>query len=157
MPLLTAICTGTVAIGIEREPAYVACAKASARALQLTNVQFHCQDARAADLSRGALFYLFTPFVGAVLREMLEILRRLSAGRTIRIAAHGPCWRAGGRELARSGGHRRTGSHYAVSPAPLTTLRTLSAHASHSMALQFRIAQSSQLHRVQDTSAVFET
>lgn len=91
VPLLTSICTGAAAIGIECEPAYVACANASARALNLSNVQFHCQDARVADLTSGTLFYLYTPFVGAVLREMLEILHQLSAERSIRIAAHGPC------------------------------------------------------------------
>lgn len=91
VPLLTSICTGAAAIGIEREPAYVACARAGASALQLSNVQFHCQDARTADLAPATLFYLYTPFVGAVLHDMLEILRRQSAGRSIRIAAHGPC------------------------------------------------------------------
>lgn len=91
VPLLTSICTDAAAIGIEREPAYVACARASAHALQRSNVQFHCQDARAADLARATLLYLYTPFVGAVLRDMLEILRRHSVGRSIRIAALGPC------------------------------------------------------------------
>jgi len=91
VPLLTAICTGAAAIGIEREPAYVDCARAGAHALQLSNVQFHCQDARAADLAPATLLYLYTPFVGAVLRDMLEILRRHCAGRSIRIAALGPC------------------------------------------------------------------
>ncbi|MEO6799531.1 MAG: hypothetical protein ABI178_06315 [Rhodanobacter sp.] len=91
VPLLTSICTGAKAIGIECEPAHVAIARAGARALQLSNVQFHCQDARAADLASATLFYLYTPFVGTVLHDMLEILRRHSAGRSIRIAAHGPC------------------------------------------------------------------
>lgn len=91
VPLLASICTGAAAIGIEREPAYVACAQACARALHLPNVRFHCQDARAADLASATLFYLYTPFVGTVLHDMLQILRRHSAGRSIRIAAHGPC------------------------------------------------------------------
>ncbi|OOG60842.1 hypothetical protein B0E47_01665 [Rhodanobacter sp. B05] len=91
VPLLASICTGAAAIGIEREPEYVACARAGAHALQLSNVQFHCQDARAADLAPATLLYLYTPFVGAVLRDMLEILRRRGAGRSIRIAALGPC------------------------------------------------------------------
>jgi len=91
VPLLTSICTGAAAIGIEREPAYVACARASAHALQRSNVQFHCQDARAADLAPATLLYFYTPFVGAVLQDMLDILRRHSAGRGIRVAALGPC------------------------------------------------------------------
>jgi hypothetical protein len=91
VPLLTAICTGATAIGIECEPAYVASARASARALQLSNVRFHCQDARAADLASATLCYLYTPFVGAVLHDMLDILRRHTADHRIRIAAHGPC------------------------------------------------------------------
>src|SRR6185312_11791097 len=63
VPLLTSICTGAAAIGIECEPAYVDCARAGAHALQLSNVQFHCQDARAADLAPATLLYLYTPFV----------------------------------------------------------------------------------------------
>lgn len=91
VPLLAAICTGATAIGIERETAYVGCAKASAAALQLSRAHFECIDARVADLSRGTLFYLYTPFAGAVLQSVLDALQREAAQRAIRLAVHGPC------------------------------------------------------------------
>lgn len=91
VPLLAAICTRASTIGIEREPAYVASARAAAEALQLSQVQFDCSDARAADLARGTLFYLYTPFSGALLQSVLDALQREAARRAIRIAAHGPC------------------------------------------------------------------
>lgn len=90
VPLLAAICTEAGALGIEREAAHVACAQAAAAALQLPRARFRCMDARAADFSAGTLFYLYTPFRGAVLRTVLEALQRESQRRAIRIAAHGP-------------------------------------------------------------------
>jgi len=91
VPLLAAVCTDAGSIGIEREPAYVACAQAAADALQLSHAHFHCMDARATDFACGTLFYLYTPFAGAVLQSVLDALRREAQRRVLRIAAHGPC------------------------------------------------------------------
>ncbi len=91
VPLLVSICTGARSIGIEREAAYVDCARRSARALNLTNVTFIQQDARAADFSSGTVFYLYTPFTGTVLRAVLDSLQREAASREIRICTYGPC------------------------------------------------------------------
>jgi Histone methylation protein DOT1 len=91
VPLLTAICTPARSIGIELEAAYVDCARRSAQALNLNNVTFIQQDARAADLSRGTVFYLYTPFTGTILRAVLDSLRQESASREIRICTFGPC------------------------------------------------------------------
>jgi hypothetical protein len=91
VPLLAAICTEANAIGIEREPAYVASARAAADALQLSKVRFECSDARAADLAHGTIFYLYTPFSGALLQSVLDALQCEAAQRAIRVAAHGPC------------------------------------------------------------------
>jgi hypothetical protein len=91
VPLLVAICTGASSIGVELEAAYVDCARRSARALNLPNVTFIQQDARAADLSSGTLFYLYTPFTGTILRTVLDALRREASRREIRICTHGPC------------------------------------------------------------------
>lgn len=91
VPLLTAICTDAGSVGIEREQAYVTCAQAAADALQLPQVRFHCLDARAADFACGTLFYLYTPFAGAVLQSVLDALQREARRRSIRIAVHGPC------------------------------------------------------------------
>jgi len=61
--------------------------------LNLSSATFVHQDARAADLSRGTIFYLYTPFTGSVLRTMLESLEREAAGRRIRVCTYGPCTR----------------------------------------------------------------
>jgi Histone methylation protein DOT1 len=91
VPLLVSICTDARCVGIELQPAYVECARESARALQLKNVAFFQQDARVADLSGGTVFYLYTPFTGTILRDLLDSLRREAAGREIRICTFGPC------------------------------------------------------------------
>ncbi|WP_266157475.1 class I SAM-dependent methyltransferase [Dyella silvatica] len=91
VPLLAAICTGARCIGVEWELAYVDCARRCAQALHLTQVTFIRQDARAADLSTGTVFYLYTPFTGTILREVLDALRGEAAKREIRICTLGPC------------------------------------------------------------------
>jgi SAM-dependent methyltransferase len=89
--LIAAICTGANCTGIELEPAYVECARKSARSLKLNNAAFIQGDVRAADLSVGTIFYLFTPFTGAILRDVLKSLRDESAKREIRVCTFGPC------------------------------------------------------------------
>jgi hypothetical protein len=53
-------------------------------------VTFLEQDARTADLSLGTVFYLYTPFTGAVLRTVLDALRREASRRQFRICTFGP-------------------------------------------------------------------
>lgn len=91
VPLLAAICTRAQCIGIELEAAYVECARRCAAALDLGNAAFVRQDARAADFSRGTVFYLYTPFTGTILREVLDALERQAAGRELRVCTYGPC------------------------------------------------------------------
>ena len=91
VPLLSAICTEATCVGIEREPAYVAVAQRAARALGLRNVRFEAKDVRDADLSDASLCYLYTPFTGAVLRGVLDALRKQARRRALRIATFGPC------------------------------------------------------------------
>jgi hypothetical protein len=91
VPLLAAICTRAHCVGIEWQAAYVDCAQRCAKALNLANVTFARQDARAADLSTGTVFYLYTPFTGAMLADVLALLRREAAAREIRIVTLGPC------------------------------------------------------------------
>jgi hypothetical protein len=73
------------------EAAYVNCARQSAHELNLNNVTFIQQDAREADLSSGTVFYLYTPFLGTILRAVLDLLRREAVSRQIRICTFGPC------------------------------------------------------------------
>jgi hypothetical protein len=91
VPMLAAMATAARGIGVEREAAYVACARQAARALGLRDVHFVVQDARDADLATGTLFYLYTPFRGAVLRTVLDALRSQATRRSIRVASYGPC------------------------------------------------------------------
>lgn len=91
VPLIASISTGASAIGIELEAAYIDCARQCAQALHLNKVRFVQQDARAADLSAGTVFYLYTPFAGPMLRAVLDALRVESSRRAIRVCTFGPC------------------------------------------------------------------
>jgi hypothetical protein len=89
--LLAAISTNARCIGIDLEPAYIDCARQSAQGLNLNNVRFLLRDARKADLSAGTVFYLYTPFVGTILRDVLDSLRQEAGRRQIRVCTFGPC------------------------------------------------------------------
>jgi hypothetical protein len=91
VPLLASICSPARCIGIEFEAAYIDCARKCARGLNLKNVTFLQQDARAADLSNGTVFYLYTPFTGTILRAVLDALQSEATRREIRICTFGPC------------------------------------------------------------------
>jgi hypothetical protein len=91
--LMASICTAASCTGIELEPSYVNCARKSARSLNLNNVRFIQGDAREADLSVGTIFYLYTPFTGTILRDVLNSLRQEAVRREIRICTFGPCTR----------------------------------------------------------------
>jgi hypothetical protein len=91
VPLLVSICTGIRTIGIELDPACINPARRSAQSLHLDNVTFLQQDAREADLSTATIFYLYTPFTGAILRTVLDALRREASTRKIRVCTLGPC------------------------------------------------------------------
>lgn len=91
VPLLASICSGARGIGIERDAGHVDCARRCAASLQLQRVEFIAQDARAARLSAGTLFYLYTPFGGPILRHVMDRLRHEAATRPIRVATLGPC------------------------------------------------------------------
>jgi Histone methylation protein DOT1 len=90
VPLLISICTDARAIGIELESAYVECARQCAERLNLDRVAFFEQDARVADYSSGTVFYLYTPFSGAMLQLVLDRLKQEAACRQIRICTYGP-------------------------------------------------------------------
>ena len=91
VPSLVSILTGIRALGIEVQPSYVASAQQCSRSLLLKNVRFICNDARSTDLSSGTVFYLYSPFAGSVLGEVLECLKSESNKRKIRVCTLGPC------------------------------------------------------------------
>lgn len=91
VPLLVSMMTGAQTVGVEIQAAYVASARKCAQSLRLSRVQFIAQDARDADLSRGTTFYLYSPFKGSILADVLSALRRESMRRPIKICSLGPC------------------------------------------------------------------
>jgi len=91
VPLLVSACTPAHSIGIEMEAAYVERARQCAQQLNLNQATFIHQDVRDADLSIGTVFYLYTPFTGSILRQVLNHLRREAATHPIKICTYGPC------------------------------------------------------------------
>jgi Histone methylation protein DOT1 len=93
VPLLVSMVTGAESLGIEVQAAYVASAQECAQSLHLSRVQFIPQDTREADLSSGTVFYLYSPFNGSILTDVLSALRMESTRRSIKICSLGPCTR----------------------------------------------------------------
>jgi hypothetical protein len=93
VPTLVSLLTGARAVGIEWHPDYCAHAQRCARGLNLSSVSFVQQDARDADFSTGTLFYMYTPFQGTMLRDVLQRLDGEGRRRTIRLCIHGPLLR----------------------------------------------------------------
>jgi hypothetical protein len=91
VPLLVSMMTGAQSLGIEMQVAYVVSARECAQSLQLSRVQFIAQDARDADLSCGSVFYLYSPFKGSILADVLGALQKESRNRPIKICSLGPC------------------------------------------------------------------
>jgi len=89
--ILVNLLTGIKVKGIEFEPAFCDYARNCATELNLPNVAFINSDAREADYSRGTIFFMFTPFKGEILQKVLEILRKESLLRKIKIITYGPC------------------------------------------------------------------
>jgi hypothetical protein len=91
VPLFASMLTGARSVGIEVEAAYVTSAQECARSLNQSRIHFIHEDARTADLSGGTVFYLYSPFTGSILTDVLGRLRKESASRRIRICTFGPC------------------------------------------------------------------
>lgn len=98
VPLLTHILTGARCRGVEREGSYVDVAARAATGLGLQGVTFAEGDAREADVTGVDVFYLFTPFIGSVLREVVAKIAAVAATRPVRIVALGPCTRTFARQ-----------------------------------------------------------
>jgi SAM-dependent methyltransferase len=91
VPILVNLLSGATAKGIEFEPAYCDYARACAADLNLPGVEFINADARTADYAEGTVFFMYTPFEGSILQEVLEKLRGESRRRRIRLFTYGPC------------------------------------------------------------------
>jgi SAM-dependent methyltransferase len=86
--LLARILTGAKARGIELQPTLVARAREAAARLGV-DVPFTRSDAREADLDDGTVFFLYLPFTGPVLAEVLERLREVGSRRAIVVCSLG--------------------------------------------------------------------
>ncbi|MFA6083673.1 class I SAM-dependent methyltransferase [Mucilaginibacter sp.] len=89
--ILINLLAGITVKGVEFEPAFCNYARDCAAALNLSDVTFINTDARKADYSEGTVFFMFTPFRGEILQDVLEILRKESLHRKIKIITYGPC------------------------------------------------------------------
>jgi len=81
--------TGVPTEGIEVQPAYCDRACALVASLGLERVQFQRADASEADLSRGTVYYLFTPFKGRILRLVWQRLEQEAQARSITVCTYG--------------------------------------------------------------------
>jgi hypothetical protein len=89
--LLVHLLSGVCAKGVEFEPAYCDYARRCAEELNLSQVEFINADAREVDYADGTVFFLYTPFEGKILEQVLERLRDESRTREIKLYTYGPC------------------------------------------------------------------
>jgi hypothetical protein len=89
--ILVNLLTGVTAKGIEFEPAFCSYANDCAAGLNLTKVKFIYADARYADYSTGTVFFMYTPFEGKMLQDVLQKLSREAEKRMIKLFTYGPC------------------------------------------------------------------
>ena len=93
IPLCVGLLSPAQAKGVEYEPAYCTFAQQRADRLNLSRVTFLNIDAREADYTDGTVFFLYTPFTGKMLQDVLDRLRYEAQTRPITVAAYGPCTR----------------------------------------------------------------
>ncbi|HZU82088.1 MAG TPA: methyltransferase domain-containing protein [Polyangiaceae bacterium] len=86
--LLVRLLTGASVRGIELQPALVRRARQAAARLAV-DVAFIEGDAREADLDVGTVFFLYLPFTGPVLSEVLRRLRRVACRHAIVVCSLG--------------------------------------------------------------------
>ena len=86
--LLARLLTGATARGVELQPALALRARAAADRLGI-DVRFTDGDAREVDLDDGTVFFLYVPFTGPVLAEVLGRLRAIAKRRAIVVCALG--------------------------------------------------------------------
>lgn len=87
--LLIHLCTGAKARGIELQADLVERARASAKHCGADGVSFDHADVRTADISDGTVFFLYLPFTGAALLDVLERLHAVARMRRIVVCTLG--------------------------------------------------------------------
>ena len=89
--ILVHLLTGVVATGVEIVAAYSRHAQGCAEALGLSQVHFVNSDARDMNYANGTVFFMYTPFTGAVLDTVLAALAREARHRPLTVCTHGAC------------------------------------------------------------------
>ena len=89
--ILVALLSGARARGVEIEPAYCEYVERCARRLNVPGVQFIRADAREARLAEGTVFFMYAPFRGGLLQQVLKRLQAEAMDRHIRVCTYGPC------------------------------------------------------------------
>lgn len=89
--LLVGLLTPADIRGIEYDPGYCDYARQRAQHLPVSRVQFINADARVADVADGTVFFMYTPFRGNLLHDVLDRLKREAHRRPMTIATYGPC------------------------------------------------------------------
>jgi SAM-dependent methyltransferase len=89
--MLVNLLAGIKVKGVEFEPAFCTYAGEVAAALNLPDVEFVNTDAREADYSDGTVFFMYTPFKGDMLLQVLARLKQQSLCRKITVITYGPC------------------------------------------------------------------
>jgi hypothetical protein len=89
--ILVNLLTSVMSKGVEFEPAFCNYAKSCLDDLNLNDVNFINIDARYADYSLGTIFFMYTPFEGKMLQDVLQVLHDEAKNRKIKIFTYGPC------------------------------------------------------------------
>jgi Histone methylation protein DOT1 len=89
--ILVNLLTSVISKGVEFEPAFCNYANTCVADLKLHDVEFINTDARYADYSSGTIFFMYTPFEGKMLQDVLQNLNGEAKKRKIKIFTYGPC------------------------------------------------------------------
>jgi predicted RNA methylase len=89
--ILMHLLSGVRARGVEFDPAYCDYARRCAGDLNVSDVEFLNVDARVADYSQGTVFFMYTPFEGRMLQQVLDRLKAASRTTRIKLCTYGPC------------------------------------------------------------------
>jgi SAM-dependent methyltransferase len=87
--LMVHLLTGADACGVEIEAAYCQHAQRYTEELGLTRLRFQHRDARDVDYTDGTVFFMYTPFTGAVLDSVLAALACQAHRRPITLCTYG--------------------------------------------------------------------
>jgi hypothetical protein len=91
--ILVHLLTGATAKGVEIETAYSRHAQCCAEELGLlqSKVHFVNRDVRDVDYADGSVFFMYTPFTGALLEVVLAALARQARRQRLTVCTHGAC------------------------------------------------------------------